>query len=77
MNKSALINNSDTLKVTALLYFKEALAQERYEECAELIQAAKNFGVEQDEVKGIINEHVAKFGLGRRNGANQKKAGRF
>ena len=52
------------LKVTALLYLKEALYKEKYEECAELIDAAKGYGVEQEEIQKIISRHVLRLKKG-------------
>jgi len=50
------IARDEVLKVTTLLYFKEALLRERYEDCAELIRIAKGFGAEQSEISGVIAE---------------------
>mgnify|MGYP000949388961 CR=1 FL=1 len=54
--KKNKITRDEVLKVTTLLYFKEALLRERYEDCAELIRIAKGFGAEPGEVSGIIAE---------------------
>ncbi|MBP9854566.1 MAG: hypothetical protein KBD53_06845 [Candidatus Omnitrophica bacterium] len=52
------------LKVTALLYLKEALYKEKYEECLELITVAKRYGVEQEEIQKIISRHVLRLKKG-------------
>ncbi len=44
------------LKATSLLYLKDALLDQRYEECAELIQTAKGFGAQPGEINRIIAE---------------------
>jgi hypothetical protein len=46
------------LRVTALSYLKEALVKERYEECAELIVAAKDFGASTRDVRVTIARAV-------------------
>ena len=42
--------------LTALLYLKEALLEERYEECAALIQIALEFGAGQARVGYLLEE---------------------
>lgn len=60
MNTNLLNNNDITvypdnvLKVTALNYLAEALNNEEYEKCAELVHFAKAFGAKPTEVKAII-----------------------
>ena len=44
------------LKATSLLYFKDALLNQRYEDCAELISSAKSFGAQPGEICRIIAE---------------------
>lgn len=44
------------LKLTALLYLKEALLKERYEHCPEIIAAAKEFGAEAYEVQDLLED---------------------
>ncbi len=42
------------VKLTALLYLKEALLEERYEECAEFIDIAKEFGAHVFEIQALL-----------------------
>lgn len=42
------------VKQTALLYLREALLAERYEECREFIALAKEFGAEDFEVEDLL-----------------------
>ena len=49
---------SHPAKVTSLIYLKEALAQEAYEECDELIAAALQFGATPEEITETVEEHV-------------------
>jgi hypothetical protein len=44
------------LKLTALLYLKEALLRERYEICAEVIAVAKEFGAADFEVQDLLED---------------------
>jgi len=44
------------LKATSLLYFKDALLNQRYEDCAELIRTAKSFGAQPGEISRIVAE---------------------
>ncbi|HTL70063.1 MAG TPA: hypothetical protein VL404_02110 [Candidatus Eisenbacteria bacterium] len=44
------------LKLTALLYLKEALSRERYEECAEIIALAKEFGANAYEIDDLLED---------------------
>lgn len=44
------------LKLTALLMLKEALLQERYEECSEIIAIAKEFGARDFEIYYLLED---------------------
>ena len=46
----------DPVKLTALLYLKEALLEERYEECAEMIAIAKEFGAQPFEIGYLLED---------------------
>ena len=54
------------LKVTALLYLKEALLAQQYESCPGLIDAAKDLGVSQGEITDLISDHLKARSPGRR-----------
>ena len=54
-NQDGLIH---PLKVTSLLYLKEALADEAYERCAELIRTARQFGAGSFEIQKVIQDHI-------------------
>ena len=43
------------VKVTSLCYLKEALIQEKYEDCRSIVDIAREFGAESSEIKKIIN----------------------
>lgn len=55
-NGSAVRLNRDPVRVTALWYLKEALLEERYEECAEIIAIAYEFGARESEVEGLLED---------------------
>ena len=46
----------DPVKLTALIYLREALAAERYEDCAEIIAIAKEFGALNEEVRVLLED---------------------
>ena len=54
------------LKATALIYLKDALDAERYEDCPELISAAKGFGADSMEIRTVIAKHLRGKGRGAR-----------
>ena len=52
------VTPDETLKATALIYLKEALVREEFEQCPELILKAKQFGAEGGEIRKVIAEHT-------------------
>lgn len=44
------------VKLTALLYLRDALREERYEECAELIEIAHEFGAKPFEIQNLLED---------------------
>ena len=44
------------VRLTALLYLREALLAERYEECADLIAVAQEFGAPPYEVQLLLED---------------------
>ena len=71
------IVHDEVLKATSLLYFKEALFNEKYEDCMELIRLAKRFGARQGDIRRVIAESNRGTRVGRRNEANKGKGGRL
>ena len=51
---SRSLSQDEILKVTALLYLKEALLKEEYEGCQELVDSARKFGAQQGEINEVI-----------------------
>lgn len=46
--------NTDPVKLTALLYLKEALLKERYEDCADFVAVAREFGALPVEIRTVL-----------------------
>ena len=44
------------VKLTALLYLKDALLEERYELCPDLVAIAKEFGAAEFEVQDLLED---------------------
>jgi hypothetical protein len=44
------------VKLTALLYLKEALLKQQYEICPELIAVAKEFGAAEAEIRALLED---------------------
>lgn len=42
--------------LTALLYLQDAVRKERYEECAAMVAAAREFGVPELDIYGVLVE---------------------
>lgn len=74
--KNKLLGPDEILKVTALIYFKEALLKEKYEECAELVGIAKGFGARTREIRGVITESNRGMRVPPLNAVNKKTGGR-
>ena len=48
--------NRNPIKLTALLYLREALLDERYEECAEFIAIAGEFGANPNAIRNLLED---------------------
>ncbi len=46
----------DPVKLTALLYLKEALLNQEYEVCREFIEIAKEFGAQDFEIQYLLED---------------------
>ena len=46
----------DPVKLTALLYLREALLKQRYEQCTEFIAVAKEFGAKAREIEELLED---------------------
>lgn len=48
--------NKDPVRLTALLYLKEALLAENYEDCGLFVAVAREFGAEEREIKALLED---------------------
>ena len=58
LNQEQALASDQILKLTALLYLKEALIAQKYESCQELIDAAKNLGANSGDISAVIAEYL-------------------
>ena len=49
-------DKSHPVKLTALLYLKQALQKEQYEMCSDLIVIAKEFGAKEVEIQNLLED---------------------
>ena len=60
MNVSAVARcrrrSRDPVRLTALIYLREALIEARYEDCAEMIAIAKEFGALDAEIRLLLED---------------------
>ena len=49
---------NEALKATALIYLKDALVKQEFEQCPELVQKAQYFGANRPEIKKVIAEYL-------------------
>lgn len=63
--EGVLKTNRDPVKVTALLYLKEYLLKERYEECAEIVEIAREFGALPVEIRNVLENPGGVLGFKR------------
>ena len=52
----AKITKTEPVKLTALIYLKQALLKEHYEICADLIAIAKEFGAKDFEIRNLLED---------------------
>ena len=57
------LGSDQILKLTALLYLKEALITQEYESCQELIDTAKNLGANPGDISAVIAGYLKKDSL--------------
>lgn len=63
------------LQTTALAYLQEALTNERYEECAQLIRDAKTYGADAKEIQKVLAEAARRARYARTGAAIRRKTG--
>ena len=52
------LGSDQLLKLTALVYLKEALVAQAFETCQELVGTARELGVEAAEISAVIAEYL-------------------
>ena len=57
-NQGQALGSDQILQVTALLYLQEALIVQEYESCQELIDTAKNLGVDPGDISAAIADYL-------------------
>jgi len=57
-NEQQALGTDQLLKVTALLYLQEALIAQEYETCQELIDTAKNLGIDSSDISAVITDYL-------------------
>lgn len=62
----------DVLKTTALIYLQEAIFNQQYEQCAQLIKQAKEVGATASDIKEIITLAVKTKTKNRLRGLKEK-----
>lgn len=53
-----VVQADELLKVTALQYLADALTREQFEDCAQLIGTAKQYGASENDVKEILTAYI-------------------
>jgi len=61
------------LKVTALVYLKDAIVLQQYENCPELVGYAKGFGAQQGEIDAVIASCLLRGKPGGQKGGGRGK----
>jgi hypothetical protein len=62
------LGSDQIVKVTALLYLKEALVAQAFESCRQLIDTAKSLGVEQGDISAVIADYLNGGNSGKQKG---------
>ena len=60
-SKRAVVSKNP-VKLTALLYLKEALLKEQYEECPGIVGIAREFGAAEFEIRDLLEDARRKPG---------------
>lgn len=54
IEQETLSGTDQVLKTTALLYLKEAVINEEFERCSELVDSARKYGAEENEIREVL-----------------------
>lgn len=63
------------LQVTALAYLQDALTNERYEECAQLVKAARTYGAQARDIQKVLAEGARRARFARTGDPVRRKTG--
>ena len=58
LNEEQALGTDQLLKVTALVYLQEALVAQKYETCQELIDTARELGVDPGGISAVIADYL-------------------
>ena len=75
LNKNETVVPDEILKVTSLIYLKDALINEKYEDCKELVRAARKFGAQQRDVRRVLAGYVRGMNVPQPFGITKKTRG--
>jgi len=68
VSEEQALGTDQLLKLTALVYLKEALVAQEYETCQELIDTAKKVGVNTGDISAVIADYLNADNPGRQRG---------
>jgi len=58
ISEEQALGTDQLLKLTALVYLKEALIAQQYETCQELIDTAKGLRIDQGDIDAVITDYL-------------------
>lgn len=68
-------SQDQVLQVTALAYLQDALANERYEECSDLVKAARKYGALGRDIQKVLADGARRARFARTNEPARKRSG--
>jgi len=77
LNRDSVFATDKLLKTTSLIYLKEALTNQQYEDCSRLVTSARGYGARQSEIRKVIAEYLVGAKAVRRARGTQKYGGRL
>ncbi len=63
------------LQVTALAYLQDALTNERYEECAQLVKEARTYGAQVRDIQKVLAEGARRARFARTGDPVRRRTG--
>ncbi len=71
LNETQDLASNELIKVTSLLYFKEALMSQEFETCKELLAIARKAGAVQGDIDGVVSQFLDGYRAAGSSGASQ------